>query len=64
MAQTLLIDEFHLTARAPRGLPGAEYMAMRRALDEPRFQAELRRAMRDVFRRYPDLGKIRVTLSR
>jgi hypothetical protein len=64
MAQTILLDEFHLNVRAPRGLPEAEYQAMRRALDEPRFQAELRRAVRTVFRRHPALGKVRLALSR
>jgi hypothetical protein len=44
MHRRILIDEFHLTVSAPPGLAGEEYVAMRRALDEERFLAELRRA--------------------
>ena len=64
MAKALLIDELHIMARAPRGLPEAEYVAIRRALYGNDFQIGLRRAVRDVFRRHPDLSKVRVTVSR
>jgi hypothetical protein len=64
MAQTILIDEFHLSVRAPRGLQEAEYEDIRRTLDEPRFQADLRRALRDVTRQHATLRKARLTLSR
>jgi hypothetical protein len=64
MAKTLLIEEFHLSVRAPSGLPERTYEAMRRTLDDPCFQAELRRATRDVCRRYPALARARVTLTR
>ena len=36
MAKAILIDEFHLTFRAPSGLPDAAYGAMRRVLDDRR----------------------------
>ena len=64
MPRLILLDEFHLTVRAPQRLPESEYEAMRRVLDDPRFQAELARAARDVFRRHPALRRARVTLSR
>jgi hypothetical protein len=64
MAQTILLDEFHLGMRAPKDLPEAEYQAMRRTLNAPRFQKELRRAVREVVSRYKALGKVRVVLSR
>jgi hypothetical protein len=64
MAQTILLDEFHLGMRAPKDLPEADYQAMRRTLNDPRFQMELRRAVREVMSRYAALGKVRLTLSR
>jgi hypothetical protein len=64
MPRTILIDEFHLGVRAPRDRPEAEYQAIRRTLDDRGFQAELRRAVREVVSRYPVLGKVRVVLSR
>jgi hypothetical protein len=60
----ILIDEFHLTVRAPHGLPEDKYEAMHRTLNDSRFRAELRRAVRHVTRRHPALGKARVVLSR
>ena len=63
-SKTILIDELYLTVRAPRGLPEAEYAALRRALDDARFQAELRRNVRALFRQYPDLARARVVLTR
>jgi hypothetical protein len=53
----------HHGPRAPR-LAGTEYVAIRRALYGRDFQAGLRRAMRDTFRRHPDLTKVRVTVTR
>jgi hypothetical protein len=61
---SLLIDEFHVSVRAPRGLPDAVYLAMRHALDEKRFQAELRRSVRAVLHRYPALLRARITVTR
>jgi hypothetical protein len=62
MPSTILIDELHLRVRAPRGLPEAAYKTMRRALDAPRFQARLRRAVRRAFGREPALAQARVSL--
>ena len=64
MAKHILIEEFHLTAYAPRGLPAQEYDAMRQALDDPRFHARLHRAVRRVACRHPALSKAKVRLSR
>ena len=64
MARGIVMEEFHLTVRAPRGLPDPEYDAIRQALDDARFQTHLRRAVRRVFRKYPALGNVRVGLSR
>ena len=64
MAKDILFDEFHLTVRAPRGLPDAEYDAMRLALDGKPYRARLRRAVRRVFAMFPALAKLRVKPSR
>jgi hypothetical protein len=66
MARTssLLLEEFHLTVRAPRDLSEGEYAAIRRTLDSRRFQARLAQAARAVARRSRSLGHVRLTLSR
>ena len=64
MASTVPIDEFHLTVFVPRGLRAAASRAVRRTLDDARFQGRLRRAIRDVFGRYPSLSQARFTLAR
>jgi hypothetical protein len=64
MAKSILVDELHLSVRAPAGFPEAEYVSIRRGLDSRRFWAELRRAVRSVFRRHPALARARLTISR
>ena len=64
MAKRMVMEEFHLTVLAPRGLPEEEYEAMRQGLDDPRLHVELRRAVRDVVRQRPPLGKVKVTVTR
>lgn len=64
MADRITIDEFHLTLEVPRDLPEEECEAIRRTLDDARFQALLERAARRVCRRQRSLGKVRVRLSR
>jgi hypothetical protein len=64
VAKGILIEEYHLTVYAPRGLAEAQYEAMRQALDEEQFQADLRRAVRRVARRHPPLDKVRLRVSR
>lgn len=64
MAKAILMDEFHVTVFARQGLPEATYTAIRETLDDARFHADLRRAVRDVFRRHPSLRKVRITISR
>ena len=60
MAKRILVEEFHLTVYALRGLATGEYDALRQALDDPLFLARLRRAVR----RHSALGKTNVRLSR
>ena len=56
MARLLVMEEFHLTVYVPRGLPEAEYRAIRRALNSRRFRGRLGRALRAVARQYRSLG--------
>jgi hypothetical protein len=60
----ILLDEFHLTIRAPPGLPDSEHIAMRRTLDDPRFQRALRRAIRTALRQHSSLDQVRIRLTR
>jgi hypothetical protein len=60
----ILIDEFHLSMVAPRGLTEEACEAIRAALDQPGFQQRLRRAAQAVARKHPALARVRVKLSR
>ena len=64
MGKLVLVDEFHVSLRAPRDLQRVEFAALRRILNGPRFGAELRQAARLVARNYPALARVRVTVSR
>jgi hypothetical protein len=64
MARAVKMDQFHLTIYVPQGLAPAEYDAIRRTLDDARFHAVLRRAVRKVVRAHPALAHVRVALSR
>jgi hypothetical protein len=61
--KTILIDELHLGVRAPNDLPEADYQAIQHVVNDRRFQAKLRRAMRAMVGRHLALGKVRLTLS-
>jgi hypothetical protein len=62
--RTILIDEIHIDMHVPKGLPDAEYQAIRHVVNDRRFRAALRRAVRAVVGRHLALGKVRLTLSR
>lgn len=64
MARPILMEEFHLTAYAPRGLSEADYDAIHRALSSSALRRRLRRAVRRVLRRHPALNRVQVTLTR
>jgi hypothetical protein len=64
MAKFIFLDEFHVTVLAPRGFPAAEYNWIRQTLDKVRFRVRLGRAVRTVFRQYPSLAKVKVTITR
>jgi hypothetical protein len=63
MAKSILVEEYHVSVLAPRGLPDRAYLAMRRQLRDRRFQAALRQALGDLMRRHPSLNEVRIRLS-
>ena len=64
MAKSVLIDQFHVTVLVPAGLPKGVANAVVRTLHGPRFDRQLRKAVRGVLRRFRSLAKSRVTVSR
>jgi hypothetical protein len=64
MAKQILLDEFHVSVFAPAGLRESRYAEVRRTLDQRRFGADLRRAVRTLFQRYPALRQVRVQITR
>jgi hypothetical protein len=64
VAKGILLEEFHVSVYAPRGLPPQEDDAMRQTLTDAGFLAALRRAVRRVFRRHPPPDQVRVKLTR
>ena len=63
MAQRILMEDLYLTVFAPHNLPEQEHDAIRQTLDDPRFHARLRRAVRGVVRRHPSLTKVKITVT-
>ena len=63
MSQYVTFDEFHLILRVPADLEDSACTAIRRILETRQFQTDLRRAVRQAFRQYPDLDPIRVRIS-
>lgn len=64
MAKTVIIEEIHLTIRAPTDLPNDEVEALRETLTGAEFMTRLRRAVRAVFREFPALAVVRLSLTR
>jgi hypothetical protein len=63
MTQMLILDEYHLTVLAPRGLIKAHRRRISKVLNRARFRQELARAVRAVFAHYPEMRQVRVWLS-
>ena len=64
MARLILVDEFHMAVRVPRGLPDPECAAVRGTPDAKPFRAAPGRAVGGVLRRHPSLDHARVAVSR
>jgi hypothetical protein len=63
VANALLMDQFHITVYALRGLVPPDYDAIRQTLDASHFKVALRRAVRTVLRRHLPWDKVRVTVT-
>ena len=64
MPKAILMDEFHVTFSAPRGLTEREYDAIYRTLHLQRFRRQLRQAVKGVAGRHRPLGTARIAISR
>ena len=63
-AESVLIDEIHLTLRVPIDLADDEIEVVRGALAGDEFMARLRRTVRAVLREFPELSAVRMSLTR
>ena len=63
MRDDVPFDEFRLILRVRRDLDEAACDAIRRILSIRPFRSALRRTVRQVVRRYPDLHPVRVRIS-
>ena len=64
MAKTVVIDEIHVTVRAPSDLPEARADEIHTTLASEDFMSRLRRAVRAAVRAFPELAVVRVSLAR
>jgi hypothetical protein len=63
MAKMILLDEFHVTIRAPAGLPDATCLKARTALNSKQLHDRLRRAVNRVFSQYLHLKSVKFTIT-
>jgi hypothetical protein len=63
MDKHVLFDELHLVILVPTDVEDAACNAIRRILDSQPFRSDLRRAVRQLFRQYPDLAVVRLRIS-
>jgi hypothetical protein len=63
MDKHVLFDELHLTLLVPTDLEDAACDSIRRIRDSRTFRTELRLAIRQLFRHYPDLAIVRLQIS-
>jgi hypothetical protein len=64
MPKLLLIDVIHINAFVPSRIPDTHANMVNRTLHRSKFTADLRRAVRGVFRGYPSLNRVKFRLSR
>ena len=63
MSQYVTFDEFHLILHVPADLEDSACEVIRRILATRQFQTDLRHAVRQAFRQYPDLIPVLVRIS-
>ncbi len=63
MPDRVLLEEFHLTLTVSANIPDDVQAALRRAINARAFRTAVRRAIVQVFRTVPALGRVRLTLS-
>ena len=63
MPRRVLLEELRLTFTVPSACPDPLREGMRRILNSRRLHAALLIAARDVFSRYPQLHRLRITLD-
>jgi hypothetical protein len=64
MAKNVILDELHLTVCIPRELSDTRPEAIRRTLNGKSFMTRLRQVIRTTFREFPELARVRLSLSR
>jgi hypothetical protein len=64
MARSILVEQFHLSVRASRGLKESEYATIRQTLAGAPFCADLRRTVGRVVSRHAALVNVTVKISR
>jgi len=64
VAESVVLDEIHITIRILNDLPETQTEAIRRTLQGDDFMDRLRRAVRAAVRAFPELAVVRVSLSR
>lgn len=64
MNSSIMLDQFHLTLFIPEGTSEDERVPMRDIIDSATFQAQLRLACQNFIRKFPDLEKVQLKVSR
>jgi len=64
VAESVVIDDIHITIRILNDLPETQTEAIRRTLQGDDFMNRLRRAVRVAVRAFPELAVARMSLSR
>ena len=64
MAESVVIDDIHITIRILNDLPETQTEAIRRTLQGDDFMNRLRRAVQVAVRAFPELAVARMSLSR
>ncbi len=64
MPRFVILDEIHVSLLVPRGLPDPETQTIWLAVNDVRFDKELRRAIRRLIRRRVARARVRIRVYR